>query len=211
MRPVEGIPSPCRRNGHRYNQTRRYGPERVSGVTTSSSVFHLLYLSAGSSLKGWHRSSALTAEFVRATASGDRDDRRSSGGDAKVPSRLKETRSTIATLSSMLNQAGSCEHEPRRARKAAVSSCGSMAGLLAGASKPPPIRPPGSTSGIANISLAFDSFGALSDRGWDIGAAGGTSVADGRGGVSPSAGGAVCGCAAAGVPSPCWLMRSCDC
>src|ERR1700741_2199966 len=104
--------------------SRRYSAEKESGVTTRSSVFHVLYLSAGSSVKGWHLSSASMAIFVSATASADREER-TSGGDPSLPSRLKDTRSWTAVRSSMPYMPADREHALRRARKAAVSSCGS--------------------------------------------------------------------------------------
>jgi hypothetical protein len=58
-------PAACR------SDTRSHSTRSIyCGVTTRRSAFHFLYLSAGSSVKGWHLSSSPTADLVTARIPG---------------------------------------------------------------------------------------------------------------------------------------------
>ena len=70
-----------------------------SGVTSNTIVFHCLYFSGGSMVKGWQLSKASAALSISACCFADGAGTSKRGGDATVPSRLKDTRMLMMTLS----------------------------------------------------------------------------------------------------------------
>src|SRR5277367_4452539 len=97
-------------------------PHQANGVTKNTIVFHCLYFSGGSMVKGWHLSRASTALSINACCFADGAGTSKRGGDATVPSRLKEMRIFILTLSSGPTHAGTLEHMPTRPRNCTVQS-----------------------------------------------------------------------------------------